>query len=236
MYHIKMTRPQEATSYNPSQFKKLRMLVAKGEGETLEFKRKAAHPEKIVREMIAFANTQGGILLVGVNDDGTIPGLKYPEGESHVIREAMKLCKPQLKYRETFIPIGDARTVIQYEIPESKRKLHFVVISDSVHQSFVRVGDRTIKASREVRQILRQGQYRKNIRFHYGEHEQFLMKYLDAKPYITLKEFVEQSRLKPYQASKKLILLVLANVLRITPHEKGDQYSLAFSPSSAQYH
>jgi predicted HTH transcriptional regulator len=56
--------------------------------------------------MIAFANTNGGILLIGVNDDKTIPGLKYPEDESHVIKEQLKKVRPRLEYIELFIPIG----------------------------------------------------------------------------------------------------------------------------------
>jgi hypothetical protein len=54
------------------------------------------------------------------------------------------------------------------------------------------------------------------------------MTYLDANAVITLNKFVELSGLKRFYASRKLILLVLADVLRITPHEKGDLYSLAF--------
>lgn len=224
-----MVKPQESVSFNADQVKRLKSLVAKGEGPSLEFKRKAAHPEKIVREMIAFANTRGGTLLIGVSDDGSIPGLKYPEEESHAMGLALKSCKPALKFMETFIPVGNAKTVIQYEIPESKNKLHYVVTSDNVHESFVRVEDKTIRASREVREILKQSGRKRGVRFHYGEHERFLMKYLDATPYITLQEFAKHSKLKKFIASRKLILLVLANVLKVTPHEKGDLYSLALS-------
>ena len=56
---------QESVAYNPEQVRHLRNLVAKGEGHMLEFKRKAAFPEKIIREMIAFANTSGGVLVGG---------------------------------------------------------------------------------------------------------------------------------------------------------------------------
>lgn len=228
-----MVKRHESAAFNSEQVKQLKILVAKGEGQTLEFKRKAAHPEKIIREMIAFANTSGGILLIGVSDDGGIPGLKFPEDESHVLRKALNACKPALKFRETFIPIGNARTVLQYEIPESRQKLHYIIAPGNVHESFVRVDDKSIRASREVREILKQSRRKKGVRFHYGEHEQFLMRYLNSKPYITLQEFAEHSKLKKFMASRKLVLLVLANVLRITPHEKGDLYSMALSASGS---
>jgi predicted HTH transcriptional regulator len=220
-------KPQESSSFNPQQFQQLKKLVSQGEGLTLEFKRKASFPEKIVREMIAFANTKGGILLVGIDDDGGIPGLKHPEDDSHVLKQALKKCKPLLAVNETFIPVGPSRTVIQYEIPESKRKPHYLV-RDEKQESFVRVADKSIQASREMREIVKRSQHRKDIRFHYGEHERMLMQYLDINSSITLQEFRKLSGLKKFYASRKLVLLVLADVLKITPHERGDLYSLAF--------
>jgi predicted HTH transcriptional regulator len=220
-------KPQESSSFNPQQFQQLKKLVAQGEGLTLEFKRKASFPEKIVREMIAFANTKGGILLIGIDDNGDIPGLKHPEDDYHVLKQALKKCKPALKTQETFIAVGPSRTVIQYEIPESKKKPHYLVHDDK-QESFVRVADKSIQASREMREIVKRSQLQKDIRFHYGEHERMLMQYLDSNNSITLHEFRKLSGLKKFYASKKLVLLVLADVLKITPHERGDLYSLAF--------
>jgi predicted HTH transcriptional regulator len=222
-----MNRPQELSSYNARQVQDLRKLVLTGEGSRLEFKRKATYPEKIVREMIAFANADGGTLLLGIGDDKSIPGLKYPEGESHVVHEALKKCLPPIPVKETFIPIGNSRTVIKYDVARSARKPHFLV-NGTARESYIRVNDQSIRASREMREIVRRAQLKKDIRFHYGEHEKFLMQYLEENEAITLNKFVELRGVKRFYASKKLILLVLADVLKITPHEKGDLYSLAF--------
>lgn len=223
-----MDRQHESLRYDPLQVQELKKLVAQGEGARLEFKRKATFPEKVVREMIAFANTRGGVLLVGVNDDGGITGLKYPADESHVIRNALKKCKPALVFTETFISIGNARTVIQYDVPESVKKPHTLKVDHGTIEAYVRVDDKSLKASREMTEIVRRAQKKKDIRFHYGEHEKVLMRYLDVHPHITLTAFMALSGLKRFYASKKLVLLVLADVLRITPHEKGDLFSLAF--------
>ena len=222
-----MNRPQESNPYNPRQVQDLKKLVAQGEGLQLEFKRKAAYPDKIVREMIAFANTKGGVLLLGVGDDLTLPGLKFPEDESHVVKEALKKCRPKLPVTEQFIPIGNARTIIRYDIHESEDKPHYIPIGES-KESYVRVNDQSIKASREMREIVKRARKKKDVKFHYGDHEKFLVEYLTDNPTITLKKFIELSGLKKFYASKKLVLLVLADVLSITPHEKGDLYSLAF--------
>jgi predicted HTH transcriptional regulator len=222
-----MNKPQESATFNARQVQDLKKLVAKGEGSYIEFKRKAAYPDKIVREMIAFANMHGGVLLLGVGDDKTLPGLKFPEDESHVVQEALSRCRPKLPVREQFIPIGNSRTIIRYDIDESDRKPHYILLGEQ-KESYVRVNDQSIKASKEMREIVKRSRKKKDIRFHYGEHEKFLMQYLDSNPTITLERFIELSGLKKFYASKKLVLLVLADVLRITPHEKGDLFSLAF--------
>jgi len=226
-----MDRPQEAFTFQERQVRELRKLVSHGESASLEFKRKAAYPDKIVREMIAFANTHGGTLLVGISDDGGLPGLKHPEDESHVIRQSLNKCQPCLPVTETFIPISHSRFVIQYHIAESKHKPHYFLDGERKH-AYIRVNDQSIRASREVREIARRSQLKKDIRFHYGEHERFLMRYLDINPAITLKQFMDISGLKRFYASRKLVLLVLADVLQVTPHEKGDLFSLAFGNHS----
>jgi predicted HTH transcriptional regulator len=218
----------EGLPTDPNQIQQLKKLVAHGEGFQLEFKRKAAFPEKIIQEMIAFANARGGILLVGIGDDKTIPGLKYPEDDSYLIREALKQCKPPLPVTEHAIAVAPNRTVLRYDISESTRKPHYILSADKTKESFVRVDDKCIRASKEVREIARRAIKNKDIRFHYGPHEDLLMKYLDENRSITLKKFMEVSGLKRFIASRKLILLVLADVLRITPHERGDIFSLAF--------
>lgn len=182
--------------------------------------------------MIAFANSGGGILLVGIADDGSIPGLKYPEGESYVISEALKKVTPEIPLQETFIPLGGSRTVLLYKIHDSRSKPHYIKTETSARECFIRVQDKSIKASREVREIMRRKQKPKDVHFRYGDHEKILMKHLDENRAITLKEYMSVTGLNRYIASRKLVRLVLANVLRIIPGEKGDVYALAFGKFS----
>ena len=52
----------------------LHTLIAQGEGFTSEFKR--SMPSDLGREMCAFANASGGVILLGVTDKGEIVGTK----------------------------------------------------------------------------------------------------------------------------------------------------------------
>jgi len=216
----------ETVAFNQQQFNGLRKLVRRGEGAQLEFKRRAAYPDKVIREMIAFANTEGGSLLIGVDDDGSIPGVKYPEEEMVVVTQALQQhCRPALFYDEMIIPISDKRFVVRFDVPVSRRRPHFFVEDKDHKACYVRVNDMTVKASREVAEIVHRSKKKKDIRFTFGHAEKQLMEYLEQKDTITLQEFRSVAGLNRFLAAKKLILLVLANVLRITPTEKGDYYS-----------
>jgi predicted HTH transcriptional regulator len=219
-----MYRIQEALSVNTAQLNKLKKLVAQGEGQQLEFKRKLTHPDKVAREFVALANARGGILLVGVEDNGEIHGVKHPEGDSHALHQALKMCRPEVQVTESFIPVSNTRTVIQYEIPASANKPHRIK-EENVVNVYVRVDDKCVKASKEMVEILKRSRNKNGFKFTYGEQEKLLMQYLEVHGLITLQECTQLLKINRWKASRKLILLTLADVLKVTPTEKGDFYS-----------
>jgi predicted HTH transcriptional regulator len=210
-------------------FQELKSIVVKGESEVLEFKRKIAHPEKIVKEVVAFANTKGGLLLIGVDDNGTLPGLKFADEEHYALEAALhKYCKPAIQYSVQTINLSEKKAIICYTIFESNYKPHYVIEDFSTNRgtAYVRVADRSVQASKEVREILKRSRKQKDIKFHYGEKEQLLMSFLAKNDHITLEQFKNLAGISRYLASKTLIILVLANVLKIKPNEKEDIYLL----------
>jgi len=222
----KTMKPSATASADALYLRELKKLVSEGEGLQLEFKRKATYPEKIVRELIAFANTHGGTLLIGIDDDGSIPGVKYPDEEAHVVIESLNNhCRPPLLFHETSISISENRFVVRFDIPPSAQRPHYLVMSKASRETFVRVNDMSIKASAEMEEILRRSKKKRDTRFIFGEAEKKLMEYLESQPSTTLADYRKFSGLNRFQASRKLILLVLANVLKITASEKGDLYS-----------
>lgn len=204
----------------------LKKLAGKGESLNLEFKKKAAHPEKIVKEVVAFANTDGGWLLLGVDDDGTLSGLKFPEEEHSALSYAIKkYCRPQVKFTTHTVPLNQKKSIIAFEIPSSKRKPHKVKAEDQ-SLCYVRIKDRSVKASREMQEIIRRQRMPKDMNVKYGEKEQILMEYLNENKFITLAQFQRIASISKKQASRTLVHLVLANFLKIVPEEKGDKYFL----------
>ena len=206
----------------------LRKLVRQGESLHLEFKLKASHPEKIMKEIVAFANTEGGTLLVGISDDCQVRGLKFPDEEEYILRQAIeKYCAPPIAYLLERLPIEEdsEREVLIFTIEASKEAPHAVITQGGEKKVYVRVGDRSIQASKEMKEILKQMRKQKNIRFHYGDKERVLMKYLAENESITLDKFAEIAQVTRKVASRTLILLVLANVLKILPEEMQDYFA-----------
>lgn len=60
----------------------LLQLIANGENSNVEFKRDNLRPRTLAKELVAFLNFDGGRVLLGVDDDGTVSGLQHDPGET----------------------------------------------------------------------------------------------------------------------------------------------------------
>ena len=205
----------------------LKKLVRAGETDQTEFKRKVRHPEKIVKEMVAFANTKGGHLFVGVNDDLTIPGLKYAEEEDFLLRQSIRdLVRPALDYDTTIIRLSDSRGIVHYRIRESRHKPHYAVVRKNQRwgKAYIRVADKTLQASREVCRILKANKNDEHRAFAYGDHEKTLLRYLGGHDHITLEEYCMLADIPRHEASRILVDLTINHVLKVIPREKEDWF------------
>jgi len=203
-------------------------LVSEGETDTLEFKKKANFPEKIMKEVVAFANTRGGKLLIGVDDDRSVTGLKNFEEDIYSLNEAINsYCIPSIRYQLDVVKMNDKRAVLHYTIFESRKKPHFVVDNreKKSKRSYIRLEDKSIQASKEMIEILKKKQRTKNIKVNFGEKERILMNYLGEHENITLRTFCDIANIRKTQASRTLVWLVSANILDIEAREDEDIYT-----------
>lgn len=208
----------------------LKELVKQGEGNRLEFKLKTNHPEKIIREIVAFANTNGGKLLVGVDDDKRILGVKDINEDEFLLNRAIeKLIFPKLDYQHYRVSLDTDRQVLVLNIPKSTNKPHYVIDSSGERKAYVRVEDRSVQASREMKEIMRRGRHEKDIRFRYGEKEKKLMELLEQHPSVTVDLFATFAGIPRKIASNTLVILVLARVLEIHPQEMIDHFTMSIS-------
>ena len=211
--------------------KELNQVISLGEGTHIEFKRKVPQPERIVKELIAFANTSGGQLLLGIDDDGSILGVKDAEEEEFALLNALDAhCKPPLSFSSERISITKKRDVIVVRVPPSRNKPHFLIEPDQNESktAYIRVEDKSIEASREAVRLMRYKKSGKPVTFEFGQNELMLMRYLDTYGKITVSQFAKLSNISRRRASQTLVLMTKANVLRLHAHNKSDYFTIAY--------
>ncbi|RMG16793.1 MAG: ATP-binding protein [Bacteroidetes bacterium] len=210
------------------EFFELRKLVKEGEHSQLEFKRKARHPDKIARELVAFANSEGGTLLVGIDDDGSIYGSKTAGEDEFVLRRYIQQhISPALPYQLEKISVSSRHEVLAFLVEPSCRKPHSLKMEDGRWRAFVRVEDMSVQASYEMKQLLRLQRRSKGVSIAFGEAEARLLQYLEELPHITLDETRKLLNISRRRASSLLVLLVRAGLLRIQPTRRGDYFCLS---------
>ncbi len=222
------------SSFIVMNLQELAQLVSLGEGPFVEFKHKVPRPERIAKEVMAFANTRGGRLLLGIADDGSVVGVRDAEEEEFALREALRdHCDPPVEYHSERVPVTGRRDVIVVSVPESTFKPHYLVNgeTDGAAQKtvYVRVEDMSVEASREAVRLMRVEKKPGDVLFEFGEKEQMLMRYLERYGRITVNQFARLANISRSRASQTLVLLTRANVLRLHTDVKHDFFTLAYS-------
>jgi len=209
----------------------LNQLVALGEGPSLEFKHRVPRPERIAKEMIALANTDGGRILLGVTDDGTLKGVDDPAEEEFVLRQAVKNhCWPEVDYSTERVVIAPRRDVIVVNVAESHEKPHRLLTEQGMEGSaYVRVNEMSVEASPESVELMRNGEGGpEGVTVRFGEKESLLMRYLNDYGRITVEQFAQLANIPMGRASQTLISMTKANVLRLHADRKEDYFTLAY--------
>jgi len=94
---------------------KIQILVQEGEGLTVEFKEH--YTPRIDEDMVAFANTKGGVILLGVRDDRTVSGEKLTNDLKARINSVARNCNPPVQ-----VKIKQLQNIIAIEVPQGEEK------------------------------------------------------------------------------------------------------------------
>lgn len=209
---------------------KLLKLLEEGENLNIEFKQRFSTFEKIAKEMIAFANTNGGYIIFGIDDNGSVYGVESEKGEAELIKEAaQKYCEPPIDYELYFIELENKEIVVA-EIFESHKKPHR--IQDYLNeldlrsaQIYIRVGEKSVPASKEMIKILQSNTSKLKLKnYNVGKNEKIVFEYLDSYESISVKDLSGKANISSRRASRTLINLVRANLLLIHTKDNGEVY------------
>lgn len=203
----------------------LKSYIREGEHQTQDFKFRVDDAQKIARTLAAFANTEGGRLLIGVKDNGKIVGVN-PEEEFHVIQGAASMfCKPEIAV-STKILQDDHKLVLEVNIPQSDIKPVRAKDDDGKWKTYVRRGDHTLLANKILIGVWRSQKKITSQPQKFAEDEMLLINTIKKEGRVTLSKLYRQTRLKKSFIDQLLILFITWDIVQMSISKEGTFYSL----------
>lgn len=203
-------------------------LIQKGESFSVEFKQKISSPKRIAKEIVAFSNTKGGYLLIGVDDKGQMVGVDSIKKENEALMVASKVyCSPPVDLKIDTASLNN-KSILIVQIDEGKNKPYRCITKSDDERIYIRVRDKNLIASRDVIRSMKDEYLYEREKIKLDSNEKKLIEYLKKNEKITLKEFKKFTNISKRRASRILVQLVKKGLLRIHTLEKENFYTLSF--------
>ena len=130
-------------------------IISNGENSGIEFLRDDIRPEQLAKEVVALVNFQGGRILLGVEDDGSISGIQQVNAEEWVMNVVHDKVHPTVLPNEK-VKIDDERCLAVLMVPTGISK-PYVVRHSGREDIYIRVGSTSQIATREQQMRLWSG-------------------------------------------------------------------------------
>jgi hypothetical protein len=203
----------------------LKKLIAEGENQQLDFKYCVSDSRKIARTLTAFANSDGGKILIGVRDNGSIAGIKSDEEYYMVDTAAQLFCRPKITFTIKQ-HIAGKKTILEVEVSKGSKRPYQAKDENGKWISYFRHQDQNLVANRVLLQVWRKKEKISGVLVKFGKAENSLMDYLGKHGSITLSRFRKIARIPSYRAESILANLIILKVLIMNASEKGFRYEL----------
>jgi predicted HTH transcriptional regulator len=203
----------------------VKSLIKKGENLRLDFKFEISNAKKMAKTFSAFANTSGGILLIGVKDNGKISGIKSEEEAYMAESAAHVFCKPAVIFQLKKWEI-EGKSVLEIEVPVSKNRPHFAKDENGSWIAYVRVDDQNLKANSILVNVWKGEGKKSGIWLNYGKEEKALIDYLSEYPTISLSKFIKIAKTNRSRAERILVNLILMKVIELETTDKAVYFKL----------
>ena len=185
----------------------LQSLIREGEHQQQDFKYRVSDAQKLAKSVSAFANTDGGRLLIGVRDDGNMSGVRSEEEIYMMHLAAYRYCRPEASIKfDTYHVEG--RTIVIATIPPSERRPICAIDDMGNSRAYIRIADENIVASPVHLAIWRQSQNPQGAVMTYTDSIRKVLKVLQDE-HLSLNHIVRRSRIPRHK-----VITLLAHLIR----------------------
>lgn len=200
-------------------------MIAEGEHLKQDFKMRIEDARKIARTLVAFANTDGGRLLIGVKDNGSVCGIS-PEEEFHMIEAAAELyCKPAVAFK-TQVWKANYRAVLEVIIETSSTRPHYAQDETGEWHAYQRIEDRNVRANGVLLKVWSHQQALRPADFRYTWKVRRLFELLRKQDKLGFKNISKLLRMGREQTEILLAQLIVWDVLHMEFTDTGCYFSL----------
>jgi predicted HTH transcriptional regulator len=207
----------------------IKNLILEGEGQRLDFKFNISSAAKIAKTLVAFANTDGGRLLIGVKDNGNIVGVESDEEIFMIEMAAESYCKPPVTVEMSTIEV-DGKVVLEVVVPASMERPHYAKDESGKWLVYIRKDDENLLASKILVEVYKRHKKKQQTFIRYEEPEKMLLNYLKDNESITFGEFVRLAKIPPRIAERVLVNLVSIGIIDVVMGGNGTYFSLSKRP------
>ena len=198
-------------------------LIQEGEHIHQDFKYCVNDSKKIAKSLVAFANTEGGRLLLGVKDNGKIAGVRSEE-EFYMIESAATIyCKPSISFSIKQWQT-EGKTVLEIQVEPSNNKPHFAKDENAKWIAYVRVNDENCIAPKILLNVWRN--QKKPVHFTLSDHEKMLVDFLAQNDTVSLSKFTRIAHISRLKAEEVLTNLTTLNIINIQVSNAGTSFKL----------
>jgi ATP-dependent DNA helicase RecG len=122
----------------------IKKIIQNGENSYIEFKEEEIKAKELAEEIVAFSNSEGGMILIGVDDEGNIKGVKDDKIEETVMNICRNNCIPHIIPLYEGIEVEGKRIAV-ITVPKGLNKPYYT----ADHKYYIRVGTTKRIASKE---------------------------------------------------------------------------------------
>jgi len=189
-------------------------IILNGEGLTVDFKHSIADSYKIAKSLVSFANSAGGMLLVGVDDKGRVVGVDEDEETYMLDVAALKYCKPQLEITYKKHTRNDGNTVLECNVQKGKQTPYACKEIDGKWRVYFRQDDECKLASVvRFRMMEMQASAKGDVVF--NEQDKQVIELVENNPDgLTKKQIVKKLSIPYHQIISTIARLMYLNVLK----------------------